>query len=912
MHLLNATVCSSVNVNHCTILLPPKAVQNHQKSRRHTQHTKKMPREKEPTDDEVSSENESDKQDDDDDEEEEEDHLEDVDEDTLRIMLSTDNHLGYMERDPVRGLDSFAAFEEMLYLAKKHNCDKVLLGGDLFHENKPSRHTLYRTMEILRRYTMGSRPVSFHIMSDQKVNFRSVNGTVNYEDPFYSVDLPIFSIHGNHDDPCRDGGTEMLAALDLLSASNLVNYFGSVDEVNNINVSPILINKGTTNVALYGLGNLRDERLNRSWQSKKVKFLKPKSAPNNNEDDEDQDQGRRRAKANKDNNRMDSDDSDDSDDEEDDNGWFNIFCLHQNRDAGRGTKNCVHESMIPEWIDVVVWGHEHECRINVQESLVGTFRITQPGSSVATSLVYGESVPKCVGILDIRGQNFRLTPKKLRQVRPFYIQDISLNDHTHGVKLDPDDPNLETKISKFLTKTVREMLEEVKEEYNQQEQGEESLLSSTDIPTQQYKLEHPEQALIRLRVENSNFTAINKERFGQQFVGEIANPSDVLLFHRKRQTGVNKSTSRKSSKSSNTLENLDDPIPPQPLNEHNVEKFLESHLNANRLELLDQEKLGLGLEYFVEKEQTKAFNEIVEENLIGQQRKLVKRGADGVGGGGATSQAAIQEILKAEAEVAYKKKEVSAARTKAAIEEEEEEEIVAARKRRQQQEDEEESDVESMTEKTKRKRTTTTTSTKKRRKANLSDEDDSDAFDDDDDMEPVSSKSRKTTSSSTNTATRRGRPTRGAAAASKRTQSKYNFDGSSDDDGDGDNDNDDTFNEKDVVSIPDDSDDSMVVEETPPPTTKTTARRRRGTGTTTRTTSTASTKKTGTSARGRGRTAAATTTTKKAKANKTAVHNSSDDDDEIEFMGTSSAWGSLKVAPTTTAKNRTNTSRRRR
>jgi hypothetical protein len=26
-----------------------------------------------------------------------------VDDDTLRIMLSTDNHLGYAERDPVRG-----------------------------------------------------------------------------------------------------------------------------------------------------------------------------------------------------------------------------------------------------------------------------------------------------------------------------------------------------------------------------------------------------------------------------------------------------------------------------------------------------------------------------------------------------------------------------------------------------------------------------------------------------------------------------------------------------------------------------------------------------------------------------------------------------------------------------------------
>ena len=30
------------------------------------------------------------------------------DDDVMRICLSTDNHLGYKERDPVRGMDSFA------------------------------------------------------------------------------------------------------------------------------------------------------------------------------------------------------------------------------------------------------------------------------------------------------------------------------------------------------------------------------------------------------------------------------------------------------------------------------------------------------------------------------------------------------------------------------------------------------------------------------------------------------------------------------------------------------------------------------------------------------------------------------------------------------------------------------------
>ena len=228
-------------------------------------------------------------------------------ENTLRVLISTDNHLGYCETDPVRGLDSFAAFEEVLYLAKLHKVDMILLGGDLFHHNKPSRRTLHKTMEIMRRYTMGPNPVKIQILSDQARDFRS--RCVNYEDAHYSVDLPIFSIHGNHDDPTRDGGNEMLAALDLLSVTNLVNYFGRNDQIDKVEVSPVLIQKGSTRVSLYGLGNLRDERLNRMWSSQKVRFLRPEQGMGEDGDG----------------------DHEDSDDEEQDREWFNIFVLHQNR-----------------------------------------------------------------------------------------------------------------------------------------------------------------------------------------------------------------------------------------------------------------------------------------------------------------------------------------------------------------------------------------------------------------------------------------------------------------------------------------------------------------------------------------------------------------------------------------------------
>jgi len=43
------------------------------------------------------------------------------DDDVITILIATDNHLGYMERDPLRSNDSFQTFEEILLYAKKYN-----------------------------------------------------------------------------------------------------------------------------------------------------------------------------------------------------------------------------------------------------------------------------------------------------------------------------------------------------------------------------------------------------------------------------------------------------------------------------------------------------------------------------------------------------------------------------------------------------------------------------------------------------------------------------------------------------------------------------------------------------------------------------------------------------------------------
>ncbi|KAI8972433.1 hypothetical protein BD414DRAFT_219048 [Trametes punicea] len=49
---------------------------------------------------------------------------------------------------------------------RKHDGDFILLGGDLFHESRPSRDCMYPVVALLREYTLGDRPVQIELLSD--------------------------------------------------------------------------------------------------------------------------------------------------------------------------------------------------------------------------------------------------------------------------------------------------------------------------------------------------------------------------------------------------------------------------------------------------------------------------------------------------------------------------------------------------------------------------------------------------------------------------------------------------------------------------------------------------------------------------------------------------------------------------
>lgn len=46
--------------------------------------------------------------------------------DTIRILVATDSHVGYEERDPIRKDDSWKSFHEVMCLAKAEDVSRLL------------------------------------------------------------------------------------------------------------------------------------------------------------------------------------------------------------------------------------------------------------------------------------------------------------------------------------------------------------------------------------------------------------------------------------------------------------------------------------------------------------------------------------------------------------------------------------------------------------------------------------------------------------------------------------------------------------------------------------------------------------------------------------------------------------------
>ncbi|CCF56629.1 hypothetical protein KAFR_0B03320 [Kazachstania africana CBS 2517] len=502
------------------------------------------------------------------------------DEDTIRILITTDNHVGYNENDPITGDDSWKTFHEIMMIAKDSNVDMVLQAGDLFHVNKPSKKSLYQVMKSLRLACMGDKPCELELLSDpsQVLHYNEFS-SVNYEDPNFNISIPVFAISGNHDDA---SGDSLLYPMDLLHVCGLVNHFGKVLESDKINIKPLLFQKGNTKLALYGLASVRDERLFRTFKEGGISF----DVPTMREDE-----------------------------------WFNLMCVHQNH-TGHTNTAFLPEQFLPDFLDLVVWGHEHECIPFLAHNPNKKFDVLQPGSSVATSLSQAEAQEKSVFILEIRyGVQPKLIPIPLNTVRTFKMKTISLQETEY---LRPHDKE---SISKFLVQQVEEMINEANEEIK-------TKIAKLGLPNTSMETDGLTELplpLIRLRVDYSapenghsivDYQVENPRRFSNRFVGQVANSNNVVQFFKKKK--ITKRTGGKKSSSDDAdlrhvLQNGNDEL--------EIQDLVNNMLTKMQLSLLPEVGMHEAIKKFVNKDEKAALKEFIDHE-IGEEVDILASNKD--------------------------------------------------------------------------------------------------------------------------------------------------------------------------------------------------------------------------------------------------------------------------------------------
>lgn len=515
------------------------------------------------------------------------------DEDTIRILITTDNHVGYNENDPITGNDSWKTFHEVMMIAKDYQVDMVLQSGDLFHVNKPSKKSLYQVMRSLRLACMGDKPCELELLSDSSRVFNYSDFTnVNYEDPNFNISIPVFAISGNHDDATGD---KLLCPMDILHVSGLVNHYGKVLETDKIKLAPLLFQKGKTKLALYGLQSIREERLFRTFKEGGITFEVPTVR---------------------------------------DGEWFNLMCVHQNH-TGHTNTAFLPEQFLPEFLDMVVWGHEHECIPNLVYNPTRNFNVLQPGSSVATSLCDAEAKPKYVFILEINYQQDKKQPKlisvPLNTIRTFKMKNVTLNEVSF---LNPHDKDA---ITKYLIEEVEEMINEANEETKEKmrQNGVEIEEGSEEEGVQLTNITLP---LIRLRVNysgptatnngNKNKTIVNEmldyqvenpRRFSNRFVGRVANSNNIVQYFKKKKPTLNKNPKPDNSDLQNSVLSNDD----NSNGEFQIEMLVNDMLNKMQLSLLPEVGFNDAIKKFVEKDEKTALKEFIDNELSTEVDMLV-------------------------------------------------------------------------------------------------------------------------------------------------------------------------------------------------------------------------------------------------------------------------------------------------
>jgi double-strand break repair protein MRE11 len=323
--------------------------------------------------------------------------------DDIRILITTDNHLGFKEKDTIRGEDSFKAFEDVLDIPSRVDVDLILILGDLFHEANTTLSSIDRCMSIMQqkvgRMQNYGNVLDLENLDPLKMDFNTV---------------PVVIIHGNHDPPIGELKT---GSLDLLEKAGYLKYIGKFFQYDNLSIEPFIIKKGKFNIGVYSLGNLKDTLLNFFFREGRIKFVKNHSLD------------------------------------------YKILMIHQNRYRGSKngcpSKNCFDIGVLPpKFFDLILWGHEHQSYTELIRMDEFDLHVYQPGSSIPTSLSMMEAVEKHVGILTFTKKGYVLAPIRINFQRKMFVEEFALKDLMKGVSsgTKPEEVIRSHLITKFMLK----------------------------------------------------------------------------------------------------------------------------------------------------------------------------------------------------------------------------------------------------------------------------------------------------------------------------------------------------------------------------------------------------------------------------------------------------------------------------
>lgn len=191
-----------------------------------------------------------------------------------------------------------------------------------------------------------------------------------------------------------------------------------------------------------------------------------------------------------------------------------------------------------------------------------------------------------------------LEPITLQTVRPFFMEDIDLDDAIEAAQV-----SIEEKqgMIKVLKKKIHELISRADQEWKDKYKH----LAEENRPERMLPL-------IRLRVAHTRHDIGNIVRFGQDFVDKVANPRDLLQFHKKKAAQASK---KNSNLKENYLEPTDEMLPAERLEKVHMSDLVQTYLTTQQLQILNPAGLERAVMNFVDKDDRDAISHFVDKEM---------------------------------------------------------------------------------------------------------------------------------------------------------------------------------------------------------------------------------------------------------------------------------------------------------